>query len=221
MKFALLFTSLFIYSAVSIFTIGNNFRYCVAWVSINMFALSLAYFFNRPDFILGKNSHGKINPLLLILNLPWTLFTWIVFKLQILVSKEQFCHQVKGTNIWISRRPGSHDKIDKFDLIIDLTCEFPADKTTSQYICYPNLDGHHLSSLPIIDQIPLDKKILIHCANGHGRSALFTALILKAGRNSATLTAASALITDSRTLAKPNKSQLKWLMKLEKTCCKF
>ena len=69
----------------------------------------------------------------------YTFLTWFVFKIQILLSKEDFCNQIKGTNIWISRRP-NNDEIHQFDMVIYLTCEFLSDKTSNEYICYPNLD---------------------------------------------------------------------------------
>ena len=175
--------------------------------------MTVAYIKNSPLLIISKQKNGSINPVLLTINLPWLLLTWTIFKLQIICSRENFCDQIEGTNIWISRRPTQKDDISKFELIIDLTSEFLSDTTNNQYISYPNLDGHSLMNLPIITEFDKEKPTLIHCANGHGRSALFTAILLKENGTCLTVKESLDLIIKSRKLAIPNKTQLNWLIK--------
>tara|TARA_B100001093_G_scaffold495511_1_gene540086 strand:- start:1594 stop:2211 length:618 start_codon:yes stop_codon:yes gene_type:complete len=185
------------------------------WLSINLTTLIIAYTFNNPNLVLGKGKNGSINPIFLVINFPWLLLTWAIFKIQIFLSKENFADQIKGTNIWISRRPTSKEKLESFELVIDLTAEFLKDKTNN-YICYPNLDGHSLKSLPSIENFNPDQKTLIHCANGHGRSALFTAIILKEGKVTKSIKEALDLILESRVLAKPNRDQTNWIIKRDR-----
>ena len=175
--------------------------------------MTIAYISNNPKLIINKQKNGSINPLLLIINFPWLILTWSIFKLQIICSKENFCDQIEGTNIWISRRPTSKDDISQFEVIIDLTSEFLLDKTENQYISYPNLDGHCLKNQPLITDFDKQKKVLIHCANGHGRSALFTAILLKENGTCSTIKESLDLIIKCRKLAIPNKNQRNWLIK--------
>ena len=173
----------------------------------------IAYLRNIPSLIINKQKNGSINPILLIINFPWLLLTWSLFKLQIICSTEKFCDQIEGTKIWISRRPTHKDDIRQFELIIDLTSEFLSYTTNNQYISYPNLDGHSLSKLPIVTEFDKEKTTLIHCANGHGRSAIFTAILLKENGTCSTVKKSLELIIKSRKLAIPNKTQRNWLIK--------
>lgn len=181
-----------------------------------MFFMMYAYIRNKPQLVMGKKLDGSFNLNLLKINLPWLLFTWIIFQIQIRFNREEFSHNIIGTNLWISRKPGGKDSLDKFDTLVDLTCEFPRDQFNLNYICCPNLDGHELSELPVIQDLPKDKNILIHCANGHGRSSLYVAIVLVNWNVVATYEEALQLILKSRALAKPNSSQKKWLYSFDK-----
>lgn len=182
------------------------------WPVINFFILSVAYGFNTPQFILGKQSNGSINPLLLFINLPWLAITWIIFHFQIKLSSEDFMNQIGDTNYWISNRPFKSDNISEFDLVIDLTCEFPKYKTECEYLCLPNLDGMPLRNHKI-DLNLESKKVLIHCANGHGRSSIFLTKILLNNKQIKTSIEGLNLIKKSRNRAIPNSNQQKWLSK--------
>ena len=211
MKFSIFFTSLALYIMTFLQESHPIIQLVLLWIFANLMTLAIAYFLNKPEYVLGKNEHGKIKPLSLFLNLPWLVFTWTCFKLQIILSKEDFSNQIYGTNIWISRRPTNSDDLSQFDLIIDLTAEFPCDRFKGQYLSYPNLDGHILNSLPNKLTIDKEQRTLIHCANGHGRSALFTSLLMVELNYSKKPEDSLQSIFKSRPLALPNKTQLKWL----------
>lgn len=212
MKFALFFILLNSYFVYLNLMLAGYFQLLLTWININLMIMAIAYLLNYPNLVLGKKKNGSINPILLFLNLPWLLLTWIIFKLQILFSKENFADQIGETNFWISRRPTSVESLEKFELVIDLTAEFFKDKTNN-YLCYPNLDGYSLKNLPDIIDFHSDKKTLIHCANGHGRSALFTAILLSEMKVTKNIQESLGLISKSRLLATPNRSQNNWIKK--------
>ena len=212
MKFAIFFFLIFSYLSYTIYVSEIPYTYILVWPALNMLVMTLAYVLNRPSFVLGKKREGRINLFLLIINLPWLLLTWLVFKIQILISKENFADKIEGTNLWLSRRPTSNDNLSKFDVVVDLTCEFPRDKESRKYYCYPNLDGHVLANGPSRQEVIEGDKILIHCANGHGRSALFASLLLNQTKTVQNLNEALELVLQNRKLARPNSSQQKWLL---------
>ena len=209
MKFALFFILLAAYFISLIVSSESSLIFILLWPVINLNVLAVAYVINLPNLILGKQKNGKVNPILLLINLPWLLLTWFIFKIQIKLSRENFADKIGNTNIWISRRP-SGESLEEYDLVIDLTAEFFKDNT-DKYVSYPNLDGHSLKNLPDPADFHPDKKTLIHCANGHGRSALFTSHILKMSGVCENFEESMEMILKSRPLAKPNKSQKKWL----------
>ena len=57
-----------------------------------------------------------------------------------------------------------------------------------------------------------NKRVLIHCANGHGRSALFVAILLKDLNLVDTLYNGLEKVKKNRRLAVPNGTQLKSIL---------
>ena len=93
--------------------------------------------------------------------------------------------------------------------MVDLTAEFLKAKVEGvKYIAYPNLDGMPLSKLYDDVSIFQNKKVLVHCANGHGRSALFVASLLKDLKLVESYKKGLLRVKQSRPLAVPNGGQL-------------
>ena len=71
------------------------------------------------------------------------------------------------------------EDVSEFDTIIDLTAEFPRwYRPANTYLCIPNLDGVAVVDLGVDLQLEDAGQVLIHCAQGHGRSATLAALLL-------------------------------------------
>lgn len=96
--------------------------------------------------------------------------------MQAIASRENRIDKISGTNLYIGQYP-IFTRGWKFDYTIDLTAEFlPCRKLADRYICIPNLDGIPLSNGNIPTEITKDMNVLVHCAQGHGRSATYTIL---------------------------------------------
>ena len=191
---------------------SNDILYTLIF-AIPCVLLATSYLLNNPNFITGKNKNGKRSITLSVLNSPWLIITYICWYISSELSKEDKCNKIIN-NIFISRYPVVVPN-DEFDLIIDLTSEFPKPKIgNNNYLCVPNLDGVALKNINI-PEIDPKSKVLIHCAQGHGRSSSYCALVLiKLGIANSTFEALN-IIKKSRPGAVPSKSQLKQLLKLE------
>ncbi len=208
MKYAIFFFTLLLTILYFIFVLNSNMKYLLIWFAINFLIFTIAYYFNKPSMILGKNRDGICNKFLMIINLPWILFTQIIFRMQVFCIKEDFANKIAHTNIWISRRPLENDNLDKFSLVIDLTAEFTRDLNAKNYICIPNLDAHYLKNIEIIDKKFKNSNILVHCANGHGRSSIFVALLMLKWNYATNIKQALEMIKASRKFAVPNRNQI-------------
>jgi protein-tyrosine phosphatase len=107
------------------------------------------------------------------------LLTWSTGILLAALSREPAISHILGTNISIARYPLWGVNLSGFSHIFDLTAEFPRFyRCTGHYECLPNLDGIALAQWKPISPLNKHDTILIHCAQGHGRSTTFAAVLL-------------------------------------------
>lgn len=155
------------------------------WPALNTNLMSLAYWLNRPRLILGKTPTGRIDPLLLAANFPWLVFSWLVWWLQQRLSREPALNRLGDTGWCIGCYPGRNYPADQFDVIVDLTAEFPRARCSdAAYAAVPNLDAAALTNPPDEEQlhqlgIGPGTRVFVHCAQGHGRSATWCALAFR------------------------------------------
>jgi len=153
--------------------------------------------------VCGKNSTGKASWFWSAINLPWLLFSWVTWLLLACISREPVINQIAGTNISISRWPLFGVDLQQFEIVVDLAAEFPRFyQFDARYESMPNLDGVALINFLPTKELKKDLEILIHCAQGHGRSAAFVALLL--GRSGFSDSAQDAVVSilNARPLAK-------------------
>ncbi|MCI5193842.1 MAG: hypothetical protein D3915_12075 [Candidatus Electrothrix sp. AU1_5] len=182
----------------------------LVWLAANLVVMAVAYILHKPALILGKTERGQINRLLLVLNIPWLILSWITLWLQSKFTQEPPFNQIGDTNLYIGRCPFPGADLSDFTIIIDLTAEFPVwYMSDALYVCRPNLDGVALINHAPPCTISEKDKVLIHCAQGHGRSATYAAFLLGAIPAYAQPENVLRLIQQSRPGAVPCREQLR------------
>ena len=148
----------------------------VAWLAYFVVLLASAYAARWPA-LLGKRADGGFawwgwpvaGPLLLL----WHLLR--------LLSREPCCHEV-APGIWLGRRPLKHELPSRIDLVVDLVAEMPTAQGVAQgreYVSLPTLDAAAPPLAGLLDKLATHPgPIYIHCAQGHGRSAMVAAALL-------------------------------------------
>jgi|GEM_PF-1703928 len=181
------------------------------WYGMSCFWVSSAFSQKRPEMILGKGEKRRFALLCVYMNLPFLVTYWTVWIFRHCCFRVVPCHRVGETNLTISQWPIFGVPLDSFDLVIDVTSEMPKlYKTRGKYMVFPNLDGVPLRRFAIPHDIDIDRRtqILVHCAQGRGRSAIMTALLLVKLGYAATGEEAFMMIRESRPNVTVSKAQM-------------
>src|SRR5262249_22369715 len=109
---------------------------------------------------------------------------WVLWHLRRLTDREPCCHEV-APGVWLGRRPLAHELPAAVVLVVDLTAELPPARGVRrgrEYLALPTLDSFVPAEGPfraLLEQIvPYPGPIYLHCAQGHGRSAMVAAALL-------------------------------------------
>ena len=207
----------FVFSAVCFALIGKTVPYWFLsllcfWCVVSSFLMTTAYLFQQPFFVLGKSPKRSFFALIFVLNFPFIVAYWMLWILRHGFSKNDPVNRIKDTNISISQWPIFGVSPEKYDIVIDLTSEMPAIYPVSgKYISLPNMDGVSLCRWDIPLEFDRNQQILVHCAQGRGRSAVYAAMLLKELGYAATADIAYELIKQSRPSVHLTHAQLKQL----------
>ncbi len=133
--------------------------------------------------VFGKRDDGSVSVGRALVMAPYLLFGWIAWR-AVGLGREPAFDQVTPW-LYLGRRPAGHLPPDA-TAVIDLTAEFPVDRRLlgdRAYLCLPTLDGHvpdEQSLRRLVEQAhALGGVLYVHCAYGHGRSALVAGALLR------------------------------------------
>ncbi len=184
------------------------------WGSLALGVVGLGYAGLGPR-VFGKRSDGRMTPLNVLVLAPYLLLLWSVWHLSRALRRESPFHELVD-GIIIGRRllPGEYP--DGIESVVDLTAEFPESSRIRQgrnYRAFPILDGSP-STPAALEQVvraimDLPSDVYIHCAEGHGRTALVATSLLLARGDARSAAEAVALVLERRPLARMNASQRK------------
>lgn len=192
-------------------------RLIFAWISLDLLLVSIAY--RRQNArVFGKTDDGTMRPLPAIVMAPFLFFTWLVWRLQNLFSREPIWNEVMP-GLFVGRRCSFDCLPPNATTVIDLTAEFPAPgriRRRTELVCIPTLDGCSPDQADCLRLFELLKAnegavIYVHCANGHARSVTFVAGLLTQRGITDTPDAAIQKLRQCRPRASPNADQRRFL----------
>lgn len=152
------------------------------WPAASFATISSGYLVFGPR-VYGKSTGGVLATTNTLVLLPYLLYSWAVWHLLRVLKTEPAFDQL-DENIFIGRRLLAHECPEKFDHVIDLTCEFsePEPLRQTDYHSFQILDGFVPTAeqlrIWIAKAVTMKGTVYIHCAEGHGRTGLFAAALL-------------------------------------------
>jgi protein-tyrosine phosphatase len=218
MKYAFVFALLGVYLIVMA-CILEGLGFLLLWPGISFLILAAAYAGLGPR-VYGKRQDGRMAWWAVLPLLPYLLLTWVSWHIQRLLSREPCCNEV-APGLWIGRRVFAKELPADVSLIVDLTGEFPEPRGVRagrSYICLPILDALVPGERPLrelVERIAIwPGAIYIHCALGHGRSAMVAAAVILKRELAADAKQAEALVRKARPAVRLNPSQRRLLERM-------
>jgi hypothetical protein len=170
---------------IGVGVIQGGWLLLIAWFGCNFFAVGIAHALGAHG-IFGKRRDGSLPFWSWLAFFPLIAVSIAVWYGLRLVSGESAQHAVTN-DLVIGRRLVPSEVEGEFANYIDLTAEFcepRAIRRSTGYICFPILDGSAPDVESLREMIARLRpgRTYIHCAQGHGRTGLFTlALMLNSG----------------------------------------
>ncbi len=212
MKYGTLFSLIAI--LLAIYALRNAGWYLLLLWPAASFCIVGGAYLHFGHRVFGKRTDGSMSRLAVVVLLPYLVYLWTIWHVLRLVSSEPPIGVVNDS-VLIGRRLLSRELPADIELVVDLTCEFSEPRTirsARRYIAFPMLDAATLPSRSLVEFVRClakeDGRMFIHCAQGHGRTGLITALLLIAKGDVQDADAALLKVQASRPLAGLNSVQV-------------
>lgn len=176
----------------------------LVWPALSFALVALGYF-KLGAWMLGKQEDGTRKVWGYLLGGPFILFMHV---LRFLLTKARWREapwNEVATGIYVGRIVPLSALPKDAVTIVDLTSELledPAIRAAKNYICLPTLDGSAPDLDALVDLLRQREQwpgaIYVHCAAGHGRSALVAACLVVLGGFAETIDEAMILMKEKR-----------------------
>jgi protein-tyrosine phosphatase len=160
----------------------GGWGWALLWPASNCLAVAAAYF-TVSGKVFGKRMDGTLRSWVVLLMLPFLVINWTTWHAQVLLSSEPALHEI-APGLFLGRRVFDEEVPESVSLIVDMTAEFPRPDYRSelQYRTLPTLDAFVPATEAFVGLAREVAKhsggVVVHCANGHGRSAALVAAVL-------------------------------------------
>jgi hypothetical protein len=226
MKLSLVFlmagSALLIFGVISDLAAAN---YLLGIGGLGLLLVSWAYFRRWPG-LLGKRRGGQVMFSSYVVFWPYHLLNWATFAFFRWISREPPFHEV-SPGLFVGGRllPADAARFRERGIssVLDLTAEFSESRflrTVPAYLCIPLLDR----SVPTPEELRLGVEFItqklavgpvyVHCALGHGRSAVFAAAYLLSQGLAEKPEAAVAQLRAVRPGIRPSRDQVRALAQI-------
>lgn len=153
----------------------------IVWLGCNFLILGIAHARNAHG-VFGKREHGTLPLWSWLLFLPLHIYTVGIWHLIRLFNREAAYNAV-SEKLVIGRRLLASEFKGEFENFVDLTAEFSEPyviRRLSSYCSFPILDGAAPAPEALGAAVAGLKpgRTFIHCAQGHGRTGLFSLAVL-------------------------------------------
>jgi protein-tyrosine phosphatase len=192
----------------------GGITWILAWPAFSLVAVGLAYVWLGPD-VLGKQADGTLSWKTALALMPYFGAAELAWYIVRVMGAEDPWHEV-SRGLYLGRRVQHWELPARVGLVLDLTAEFvepPELRSGRHYVCVPALDA----SVPSVDALAsavasiatYPGNVYVHCAAGHGRSAMAMAVLLVARGVSRNIDEAIELMRQKRPSVRLRTTQRK------------
>ena len=215
MKYAIFFVA---GSAAAIWAAfqGSALSLLLLWPGASLATVALGYSGSGPK-VFGKRPSGTLAPVTALVLAPYLTLTWLVWHCSRVLRREMPFNRLTP-GITIGRRLLGSEYTPHIKAVVDLTAEFQEPKvarTGREYWAFPILDGSVPKADALLDLLAeireFPGEVYIHCAEGHGRTALVAAALLLVRGDAGSVEEAVRRVLDQRPRAYMNRAQLTFL----------
>ncbi len=190
----------------------------LGWLGLSTQAVAAAYAANEPR-VFGKRRDGALPLATWALFGPYLAVTSLLVWLVPRVSRENDWDEI-APGLYLGRRAPRLP--EGTTTVVDLTAELPRIPGDAEYLPIPTLDGaapRLASVLELARYVDGHRVVAIHCAAGHGRSAMVMAAVLMARGHAASADEAEALMRARRPRIGMSRDQRAMLSRIERRLC--
>lgn len=169
---------------LAFYALGGAPFLLLAWPATAFAIVAFAYLTKSSKPFCKRNDGTRPLMATLVLS-PYLSFAYVTWSIQLWFTREPSYARVHET-LFISRRLLTNELPGGVKRVCDLTSELSdpaAIRSLNGYVSYPILDASTCDPASLVSlarSLPpiYDRPLLIHCANGHGRTGMFAAIWL-------------------------------------------
>ncbi len=163
----------------------GGLTWILVWPTFSLVIVAYGYLVAGPA-VLGKQADGTLYWPHALLLMPYFSAAECAWYLVRVLGREEPWHEI-SRGLYLGRRVQHWELPPRVGLVLDMTAEFvePIEVRSGRtYVCVPALDASVPSVEALVSGIErvvhFDGNIYVHCAAGHGRSAMAMAVLLVA-----------------------------------------